>query len=205
MAERIRVPPGRAGRRWLVDRLATAYRAADLLDRKLRLLREERDRYQELARTTAAEWAAAYRTADAWQLRAALLCGGQELARCAPPPAAEVDVTWHRLMGLSYPAAVRSALPGNDPDAQMPGSAALVEAAAAARGAVRAAATHAAATAAVRALDLEVNQTRRRRRAIVAQRIPRLVGTLHDLTVRLDEDERAELVRLRLSARRPDR
>jgi V/A-type H+/Na+-transporting ATPase subunit D len=60
-AHRLSVPPGRAGRLWLVRRLEVARRGADLLDRKLSgyRLRAVRDRWtprleQALAETTLA-------------------------------------------------------------------------------------------------------------------------------------------------------
>ena len=71
----LRAPSGRAGRPWLVRRLETARRGADVLDQKRRaLLRLER-RLDELAAATGDEWNTAARAADTWQRRA-LVVGG---------------------------------------------------------------------------------------------------------------------------------
>jgi V/A-type H+-transporting ATPase subunit D len=86
MREIRQLPPGRAGRRWLAERLAAAHRAADLLDRKLRILRAEQDRYAELGRRAEGEWTGRCREADRWLLRAALVTGERELRLATPVP-----------------------------------------------------------------------------------------------------------------------
>lgn len=197
MAE-LRVPPGRAGRLWLRRRLGTARLAADLLDRKLRILRGEQARLAALARDSGAVWEAAWRAADSWGLRAAMLGGRRELRLGASSPA-EVDIAWGTVMGLRYPAVATCRVPDAPAGGHEPGTAAVVEAAAAYRTALRAGAEHAAASAALRAVDAEVAATRRRWRAVQQRWIPRLEAALLDLGQRLEEAERAEGVRQRWS------
>jgi len=72
---RLAVPPGRAGRLWLVRRLETARSGAGLLDRKLRILQAELARRQRAAAQTARSWESGQADAQAWLLRAALLGG----------------------------------------------------------------------------------------------------------------------------------
>jgi V/A-type H+-transporting ATPase subunit D len=196
------VPPGRAGRLWLRQRLAAARRGADLMDRKVRVLRERRDRFQALAQRTQTQWERAGRAADGWLLRAALVGGERELWLCAATTPAQVEVTWESVMGVACPVAVTCALPEPAADERSPGSGAVVEAGRAVRAAVRAAAAHAAAAATVRVLDAEMVQTRRRLRAITTGRIPRLEAALGTVTAQLEEGERAELMRLRWAAGR---
>jgi V/A-type H+-transporting ATPase subunit D len=195
----LRVPPGRAGRLWLQRRLSTARLAADLLDRKLRILRTEQARLAARSQDTEAAWDRAGRAADVWGLRAALLGGRREL-RLAAVSAATVEITWSAVMGLRYPAAVTCQIPDQPAGGREPGTSAVIEAATAYRVALRAATDHAAARAALRAVDAEVAATRRRWRAVTQRWIPRLEGTLRELSQRLDEAERAEGVR-RLWAR----
>ncbi|BCB75079.1 V-type ATP synthase subunit D [Phytohabitans flavus] len=99
----LRTPPGRAGRLWLLHRLEAARHAADLLDRKLRILYREQDRLRRRARETGTAWQAAWRAADTWGLRTALLGGRRQLRLAARPPT-DVGITWQTIMGLSYPA-----------------------------------------------------------------------------------------------------
>lgn len=201
MAE-LRVPPGRAGRMWLAARLATAHRAATLLDHELRVLRAERERCGEVAGRTGPAWAAAGREADRWLTRAAVLGGQREIRLGAADRPAEVSVSWETLMGVRYPRTAACVLPEESAEARSAGTAALSEATAAHRRALRAAAEHAAAVAAGRILDGEIRQTRRRLHAIDDRRIPRLESALRTLTERLDEAERAEAVQLRWAAGR---
>ena len=81
---RLAVPPGRAGRLWLTRRLAVARRGADLLDRKLQVLRRELDRRRDSAARAAGEWERRRADADGWLLRAA----ASLIARSPPSSAA---------------------------------------------------------------------------------------------------------------------
>lgn len=198
------VPPGRAGRRWLRDRLATARRAGDLLDRKLRILRDEQSRTRQLADRTGEVWASRSRAADVWGVRAALLCGQRELDMSTVDGQARVDLTWNTLMGMRYPTAADCHLPDPDTAGHSPGSTALVQARFAYRAALEAAVAHAVAAEACRVLEAEVAQTRRTLRGIVSSRIPRLENALREVSSRVEESERADLIRLRWAASRGD-
>jgi V/A-type H+-transporting ATPase subunit D len=200
MADLHRVPPGRAGRLWLQRRLRTGRLAADLLDRKLRILRTEQERYARLAEQTGAQWRDSCREADRWGLRGALVGGRRELRLGAAVPPAEVSVEWANVMGIRYPAGATCLVPDPVAGTRGPGTAALVEAGAAYRTALRAAAAHAAVEAAHRAIAAEVIQTRRRLRAITDRWLPELDAALRERVAQLEENERAETARLRWAA-----
>jgi len=195
-----RVPPGRAGRLWVERRLSVARRAADLLDQKSRILRQERARLAPLSEQTRAEWEQCCAEAETWLLRAALLGGQAAIRHATPQRPATVTVRWATAMGARYPAEAVTTI--DDPDAAGPGvgNAALGPAAAAYRRALDAAARHAAASAALRTIDAELLATRRRLRAVQDRWIPRLESTLARIRLALDEQERAEGVRLRWAA-----
>jgi len=196
----LRVPPGRAGRVWLLGRLHTAERGRDLLDRKLRILRREQQRARSAAERTDAEWRRLCAEAETWLLRATLLAGQRALHQAAPDDPARVQVGWTVVMGLPYPqeAAVRCGRPA--PDAAPAGTTALVEAAAAYRDALQAAARHAVADETARRLDAEVAATGRRLRAVEDRWIPRLRAALHRTELDLEELDHAEGIRLRWAA-----
>lgn len=201
MAE-LRVPPGRAGRLWLGERLVTARRAATLLDHKLHVLRTERERLALIADRTRTEWVTAQRGAELWLTRAAVLGGQREIRFGTADQLAAVTVGWNSVMGVRYPGEAVCTLPAESAAARSPGTAALAEATAAHGRALRAAVEHAAATAACRILEKETMETRRLVHAIGDRRIPRLESALRTLTERLDEAERAEAVQLRWAAGR---
>jgi hypothetical protein len=79
MAKLRRVPPGRAGWLWLAARLRAGRLAADLLDRKLRVLLVERDRFRLIEDRTRKRWRMSWREADLWALRATMLSGQRDL------------------------------------------------------------------------------------------------------------------------------
>lgn len=202
MAEVRRVPPGRAGRLWLLHRLRTGRLAADLLDRKLRILRTEQERFEGLAERTGAAWRDSWRRADRWGLRGAVLGGQRELRLAAAARPAQVAVTWSHVMGIRYPVEATCTVPESPPDARGPGTAALVAATDAYRAAVEAAAAHAAADTARRVLAAEIATTRRRLHAITDRWLPRLETALAERTRQLEENELAETARLRWAAGR---
>jgi V/A-type H+-transporting ATPase subunit D len=190
-----RVPPGRAGRLWLTGRLAAARRAGRLLDRRLRILRVEQQRFELLVRRTGAAWEAAAADARVWLARGAAIGGARGVDLAAARATASVDVEWAAVMGLRYPAGAtfRPA-----PDAGgYPVTAALVEAGRAHEVALAAATGHAAAAAALRVVERETARTRQRLRAITDRWTPRLEAALADLERRIEETEREEAVRLR--------
>jgi V/A-type H+/Na+-transporting ATPase subunit D len=196
----LRVPPGRAGRVWLLERLHTAERGRDLLDRKLRILRREQQRAHRTAEHTGAEWRRVCAEAETWLLRAVLLAGRRGLHGAMPDEPAQVQVTWTVVMGVQHPQepAVRCGRPVSD--AAPAGTAALVEAATAYRDALGAAARHAVAEETARRMDAEVAATGHRLRAVEDRWIPRLRDALFRTELDLEELEHAEGVRLRWAA-----
>jgi V/A-type H+-transporting ATPase subunit D len=196
------VPPGRAGRVWLRHRQAVAERGADLLETKVRILTAEQDRAALLAERTARDWTAAAERAERWMLRAALLGGRRGLRLAVDREPAEVLLTWATTMGVTYPEGTEVREPEPDPDAATPDGTALVQARQVARRALEAAAAHAAATAALEALDVEVATTRRRLRALQERWVPALQDAAEALAEALEQQEREEGVRLRWAASR---
>lgn len=197
----LRFPPGRAGRLWLRRRLEIARRGLDLLDRKLRILRREQERLALLVQRTGDDWQRACGDAETWLLRATLLGGQRALRLAGDGPAAEVAVVWAETMGIRYPGQATDAPPA-DHAPLGPRSAALGQAASAHRAALAAALRHAAATTAARIVDEEVAATRQRLRAIQDRWIPRLQTALAGVELSLDEQERADGVRLRRAGAR---
>ncbi len=193
-----RIPPGRAGRMWLRHRLATARRGIDLLDRKLRILRQEQRRLTLRAERTGERWRAASREADTWALRACLL-GGRRAVRLATTgeELAQVRVDWTDAMGAGYPDQVIVVPPSVRPDAPLPGTAALIRAREAAQTALEAAVRHAAAREAARIVTAEMTATARRIRALRDRFVPRLERALADLELSIDETERTDGARVR--------
>jgi V/A-type H+-transporting ATPase subunit D len=205
MAELRGVPPGRAGRLWLQSRLVAAQRAADLLERKLRVLRAEQAHLAEVSRDTARQWRESWAAADRWAARTALLGGWRELRLATPAAPAQVSVAWRQLMGTRCPDSAPCQLAEPGAGERGPGTAAGVQAGAALRAAVRAAADDAVAQTALRVVNAEVTATRRRLRAITDRRVPALTATLQARLRELDENERMETVRLRWAAARQER
>lgn len=202
MTARLRHPPGREGRLWLRRRLTTARRGADLLDRKLRILRREEQRFVALADRTRGDWELHCREAEQWLLKAAVVAGDQAVR---PDPAlavAQVDVVWQAVMGVRYPASAAVRAPDPHPQPPVAGTAARPAAAEAYRAAVQAAVAHAVAVAAAEVVSAEVATTRGRLRAIEDRWVPRLEQALQALELALDESERADAVRLRWAAGR---
>ncbi|MGH8833706.1 MAG: V-type ATP synthase subunit D [Actinomycetes bacterium] len=199
---RLRVPPGRAGRLQVLHRLATAQRAASMLDHKLRILRGEQERLDLLVRQTGQDWERACRSADSWLLRAGLLGGRRALRLADDGQGAIVALGWTATMGARYPTDASVTFPSGADAATLPGTAAIYEARQACRLALEAAARHAAATAAQQVLAAEIAATRMRLRAMDSRWIPRLEGALIALEQALDENEHADTVRLRRVADR---
>ncbi|RSM85157.1 V-type ATPase, D subunit [Kibdelosporangium aridum] len=188
----LRVPPGRAGRLWLRHRLDTAQRGSDLLERKLRILREDLQRLQAQALAARREWQDAVAEAETWLLRADLVAGARSLT-LVTNPLADVSVHWTTTMGVYHPAkgtcTVAAVVPA------IPGSSALVLAGVVYQRAAAAAVRHAVAEAAVARLTTEVSTTAQRVRALRHRWIPRLAEALARTEFELEELERAEAVR----------
>lgn len=197
----LRVPPGRAGRLWLRHRLATAERAATLLEQKLRALRAEQTRFDRQAQASGQLWEQLAAQARQWLLWAALAGGRRGVRLASGGQPAVVTVTWETVMGVRYPA---DATCGWPPVAEggpvILGGAAVVQALRAHRMALAAAVRHAAALAAQRAVTAEVAATGQRVRSLRQHWIPRLQQALTVAELQLEEQERDEAVRHRWSA-----
>ena len=206
MPRGLHVPPGRAGQLWLVHRLLVAARGVDLLDHKLRILRDERVRRSLGEERTRAAWDAAVRDADLWQRRLAQLGGQRALRLGRSPRPAELEVRWDQVVGVRYPAFADVSVPdGPDGPTGPSGSAVLTETRRRMGVAVVAAAQQAAALAALRTLEAQETATRRRLRSIRTRYLPLLETTLSAVEVSLEEDERSDILRLRWAADRGPR
>ncbi len=190
------VPPGRAGRLWLDRRLTVARRAADLLDRKLRLLQAELARREEAAALAAAEWERDRLDAERWLLRASLL-GGQRAIRLGNDGQyADIEVRYAITMGVRHPDSASCVVP------QAAGwdGPALAAARRAHQAALAAAVRHAAAAEALRLIRAEALATRYRLHALKDRWIPGLEQAMAEVTLAIEEQELADAARLRLAA-----
>ena len=188
---------GRAERLRLRRGLAVAERGAGLLDRRLRVLRDELRRRSAAERDARRMWEERARQADTWLLRGLLLSGERALEAAAAAGPARVEVEWATSMGVRHPARVRYT--AADP-APVSANSALVYAQAAYREAVRAAAEYAAAAAAVRLIGAEARATRQRVRALRRHWIPRLSAALAAAELALEQSEHEDAVRRRWAA-----
>lgn len=202
MVEPRGLPPGRAGRIWVRRRLATAQRAAQLLDRKLQVLRSEQARLRDEDARAERLWTEANAEAQRWLLRSAVLGGEREIRMAAAPPVV-VEVSWPTVMGTRYPAVERITAP--DPVAgssRSPGTSAVHLTASAFTRALDAAVRRAAASGALAAVTAEVTRTAQRLHAIDDRWVPRLEAAREAVSRRLDEAERDETIRLRWATAR---
>lgn len=190
-----RTPPGRSARLHLAQRLSTARRAADLLERKRRVLLREQRRLAQVLEGTGVAWADSCARAQRWSVRALVIGDRDEVRRSLAVQPAQAEVTWQTRMGVTYPATAATRLPA----VVTGGSAAYPPAVEACGQALRDGVAHAAALAAYQRVDDELERTQRRLRAIRNRWIPRLEAQLHGLDVSLDQAEREELTRLRWS------
>ncbi|WKX69011.1 V-type ATP synthase subunit D [Streptomyces sp. XD-27] len=202
MTSASRMPRGRMGRLRLRHSLEVADRGAELLDRKLRILREEHTRLLRAADAGARSWAEALRRAELWLTRAVLLGGERPLdAAAADVGRAEVTVAQATTMGVRHPSAVGCVVPDRPATAAAPGNTALVHAETAYRQALRAAAEYTALRAAADLIGAEAQRTRRRVRALRHHWIPRLEAALTQVGQALEQDEHEDAVRRRWAAR----
>jgi V/A-type H+-transporting ATPase subunit D len=190
-------PPGRAGRLRLRHSLAVATRGAELLDQKLRVLRGEQERLRAEAEAAAGVWQQRVLEAERWLVRGLALSGESALDAATGTEPADVVMGWTVTMGIRLPTAGSVRLPGPSPDTAGPPNTALARAQDAYREALRAAADHAAATAAARLVDAEVLRTRQRVRALRHHWIPRLEQDLAALELALEQAEHEDAVRRR--------
>jgi V/A-type H+-transporting ATPase subunit D len=197
----IRTPPGRAGRQHLLHRLAVAARGADLLEKKLRILRTEHQRLLQAEEACSAAWRERLKEAETWLSRGLVLSGEHALYSAAAGLApADVTVGWTASMGVRRPSGVSCTVPARASSAATPGNTALVHAEAAYQQAVRAAADHACARAAARIVGAEVTSTSRRVRALRRHWIPRLQEALAHADLALEQSEHEDSVRRRWAA-----
>jgi V/A-type H+-transporting ATPase subunit D len=196
---RIRVPPGRAGRLWLEQRLGVAQHAGELLKNKAAILDREEHRVAQRAADETGEWQRLCREAETWTLRAAVLSGRRALRIASIGTTAQAGVVMGLTIGVEHPvsAVVRMEQQQAPPVA---GSAAVMQATEAARVAVEAALSAAVDAAAMRALRAELAATRRTLRAVEQRWIPRLSTALVEVRLELEELEHAEAVRHRWAA-----
>jgi V/A-type H+-transporting ATPase subunit D len=195
----LRVPPGRAGRTWLVGRLEIARRGAELLDRKRTALLREQAQVSAEAAAARRDWGDAAARAELWSARAALLDGAGRLELLARHVDGEptLTVTWSNLMGARLPRLDRIALPDPPPLSALGGSSAAVIAAGACGDAARAAARCAVAERADLELSAELRRTARRLRALQERWIPQHEDALARLDLALDENQREQAARVR--------
>lgn len=200
---RIRRPPGRAGRVWLVRRLAVANRGRDVLEQKRVALARELERLEQLLAEARREWDERSREAEVWWQRAAVLAGDRPLAlaRTAAREPAEVTLAWRNALGVVYPGGARVSAPAGElfPPG---GSAALAFAAEAHRRALEAAAELGAADLAHERTARELRLTTQRLRALERRWIPEHERELRELQLALDENDREDAARSRWTIRR---
>jgi vacuolar-type H+-ATPase subunit D/Vma8 len=195
-----RVPPGRAGRLRLRRSLGTALRGADMLERKLRILRARERTLREAATQAGRAWQDRLAEAEEWQLRGLLMGGEQALAEAATADRVRVTVEWATLMGVRHPSGVSWTPPVRAPAEPTPRNTALALAEAAYREAVHAAAEFAAARTAAELIAAECERTRQRVRALRRHWIPRLTTELAATNLALEQAEHEEAVRRRWAA-----
>ncbi len=196
---KVRHPPGRAGRPWLAHRLAVAQRGAELLDEKQRALARERRRLAPEVAAARAEWEDRAREAERWLARAVTLGGERQLALARLVPAADLTLRWHSIIGVTCPVEAVVGPPAS-PERELSasgGSAALLEATAAHRRALAAAARLAVAEGALRRIEVELRATALRRNAIERRWIPAHADALAALELTLEELEREDGARVR--------
>jgi V/A-type H+-transporting ATPase subunit D len=197
----LRTPPGRAGRLRLRHSLAVALRGADLLEKKLRILRTEHQRLVQAEEACSAAWREQLREAETWLLRGLVLSGEHALHSAAAVLApADVTVGWTASMGVRHPSGISCTVPERAASAAAPGNTALVHAEAAYRQAVRAAADYACARVAARIVGAEVTSTSQRVRALQRHWIPRLQEALAHADLALEQSEHEDSVRRRWAA-----
>ncbi len=195
----LRIPPGRAGRTWLVARLELAARGAELLDRKRQVLLREQQRLRNELREAQDAWNVAAADVAQWTARAAILDGSvrlELLARHVPGQAA-IELSWSNLMGARLPVVERIELPETPPLSPLGASSAMVLLDRACRTAALAAVRCAAAERAEAEVSEELGRAVRRLRALEDRWIPQHERALAQLDLWLDESQREQAARVR--------
>jgi len=113
----MRIPPGRAGRLWLLRRLDVARRGADVLDQKRQTLLREQGRLAEHFSAATAEWERQAAAAAEWNERALTIAGPRRLLVSAlhRRGRVEVSVEWRNMLGVVVPASASVEI-GSSPD-----------------------------------------------------------------------------------------
>ncbi|QKV90607.1 V-type ATPase, D subunit [Streptomyces sp. NA02950] len=196
-------PPSRAGRLRVRHSLEVALRGAELLERKLRILRARHEALLRAEEAGAHAWRQRVRDAETWLLRG-LFLGGEHALEAAAEGAGAADFTWREesTVGVRHPALPSCRIPDRSPDVATPGNTALVHAETAYRQVLLAGAEYAVARHAARIVGAEVARTRRRVRALRRHWIPRLEETLARINLALEEGEHEDHVRRHWAAGR---
>jgi len=203
----LRIPPGRAGRTWLLARLDVAHRGAELLDRKRQVLLGEQARVRAEAEQARRDWAQAAAEVETWTSRSGIVDGAGRLELLArhAQDRASLQVSWLNFMGARMPRAEAIDVPEPPAVSALGGSSAAVLLARACCEATRAAARYAIAERAESELAAELGRAARRLRALRERWIPQHERALAALDLALDESQREQAIRVRWLAGRSPR
>jgi V/A-type H+/Na+-transporting ATPase subunit D len=195
----LRIPPGRAGRTWLLGRLEVAHRGAELLDRKRQALLAEQARVRAEVEQARRDWDDAAARVETWTLRAGIVDGAERLELLARHALgqASLEVSWRNLMGARIPRAEAIDIPEAPEVSALGGSSAAVLLARASGEAALAAARYAIARRAASELSVELGRAARRLRALRERWIPEHERALAALDLALDEAQREQAIRVR--------
>jgi V/A-type H+/Na+-transporting ATPase subunit D len=195
----LRIPPGRAGRIWLVGRLEVAHRGAELLDRKRQALLREQAGARAEVQQARRDWEDAVARMEAWTVRAGIVDGAArlELLTRHARAQASLELSWRNLMGAHIPRAETIDVPVPPDISALGGSSATVLLARAGAEAARAAARYAIAERAASELSAELARAARRLRALRERWIPQHEQALAALDLALDEAQREQALRVR--------
>lgn len=200
----LRVPPGRAGRLWLMRRLDVAGRGAEVLDQKRRTLLRERQRTAAALEEAAASWERLGLLAAQSNDRALALAGERRLRLGAVHlrRPTTVEVTWRNAIGTTIPTGARPDVADPPDFVALGGGSVVAQAAEMHRQALAAAADHAVARAAHEAIEAEFAATTRRLRAIERRWIPEHERALRRLELELAERDLEDIARARRAGAR---
>jgi V/A-type H+/Na+-transporting ATPase subunit D len=200
----LRIPPGRAGRTWLIGRLEVAHRGAELLDRKRQVLLGEQARIRAEAELARHDWNEAAAQVETWTSRAGIVDGAGRLELLArhARDRASVEVSWLNFMGARIPRAESIDVPEPPPISALGGSSAAVLLARTCCEAARAATRYAVAERAESELSAELGRAARRLRALRERWIPQHEQALAALDLALDEAQREQAMRVQWLAGR---
>ena len=196
---KVRHPPGRGGRPWLVRRLTVARRGAELLQVKQRALMREAARLDPMLGRAREDWEQRAREAERWLVRAAIL-GGQrplDLVPAASLAPARVTVGRRTILGVRCPADARLQMPSERELLPAGASAALYCAAVAHRRALEAAVQLGVLQLAFERINADLRTTTVRRLAIERRWIPAHEQALAALQLGLDQIELEDGARVR--------